>query len=148
MLWIIRLARKKHENEIPFPATYADIFTPPLPGKIVPDIPGVPLAAVQSAAVSAAPAASAAVNAAPAEAPRVSIEAVSEQLARIEAHLQQIATKLEQPVSAQVNINDELKTLLQSKSAPSKNDSAQISELSSKIEKIYQVLASISGSAR
>ncbi len=127
VFWIIRSLQKKQESENALPGGYADIFTPPQPKQAAPPPPA-----------ATAP-----------ETPGITLESVGIRLERIEDDLRKIAQKLDQPSPG---LSEEIKTLLQNaKTQPAANgrsEAVQISELTAKIEKIYQVLASISGSSR
>ena len=79
--------------------------------------------------------------------PGKALQILSKQLNRIEEILANIDKKLEQPnVSGIQEVSGEMKELIQSlKSNPNAAGTAQIGQLSLKIDKIYQVLASLSG---
>lgn len=155
IFWIARSIQKKQEKEQSLPDSFSDIFTapaasaPPLAARSsIPPQPPVP--ARPSAApvfiTTAPPAAPESSFSAPPEDSaqirqmRAAIEQIASQLEKIEGQMQTIAKKLDQPSPASADA--------QSGAGNGKSGSAQIAELSTKIEKIYQVLATLSGSSR
>ncbi len=142
IFWIVRSLRKKQEIESILPGNFNDFFTPPQAQAPMPPLapmtPPLPQASPQAVFAPPAPAAAPApvIVAASASASRISLEQVASHLEKIEEQLQAITQKLEAPAAQG------------SKGAGSPQDAAQISELSSKVEKIYQVLSSLSGSSR
>ncbi len=143
IFWIARSIQKKQEKDHSLPDNFSDIFT--APAASVPPMPARPSAAPVfiTAAPAAAPVPSpAAPPADPAQIQqmRSAIEQIASQLEKIEGQMQAIAKKLDEPTHQPADA--------QSGAGNGKSGSAQIAELSTKIEKIYQVLAALSGSSR
>lgn len=77
------------------------------------------------------------------------LESISIRLSHMEEILTKIEQKLDQGNGAEISaVTDEVKALLQAlRSDPNNPAGTQLSQLSSKVDKIYQVLASLSGSS-
>lgn len=77
------------------------------------------------------------------------LETLSLRLSHMEEILTKIEQKLDQGNGAEISaVSNEVKALLQAlRSDPNNPAGTQLSQLSSKVDKIYQVLASLSGSS-
>lgn len=149
VMWILRALKKKNDPEpetAPL-ANFSDFFTPPMPNA---PPPAPPVSSVQAAPPPRPAPVSAAVFQAP-PTPSISemyasskpeaadLETLSRQLERIDQSLRDISEKLD---GLRGNAPASNETISQENGG-----AAKISDLSVKIEKIYQVLASLSGSA-
>lgn len=150
VMWILRALKKKNdpEPEASPLANFSDFFTPPMPPAPTPA--QAPVSPVQAAPPPRPAPASAAVFQAPptpslsemyasAKPEAADMETLSRQLERIDQSLRDISEKLDGLRGPAAGPSDAI--------SQENGGSAKISDLSVKIEKIYQVLASLSGSA-
>lgn len=136
VVWILRLMHK--------PETETITSFEPFPGAVAPPAPPPPAAVLQHAPELKLPVPTA---------NKATIESLSERLDKIEDTLTILAVEIKQAnLAARSAPGDELKNALdairaQLASAP-QGPQDQVGQLSAKVDKIYQVLTSLSGTAQ